>query len=562
MLAGHKLNTILDIVKTSSKEELAWINGYLSGILAGEQAPANLEKPSTQKKKITIAFGTETGNSKSVATGFAAKAKSRGIIPKLVSLDQYRLSDLPKEENFLAIISTHGDGEPPEAAKKFYDHIHLNGFTIPKMKYGVLALGDTAYPLFCKAGEDVDQQFQKLGAKRILPLQKCDVDYEEQAHVWFDQFLQSVDHFTPVPVQESVNIKKSTGKKTYDGVLLSKTVLNGRGSSKQTFHLELSADALDYQPGDAIGIIPENKVSVVNEIISLVHANAQQTLVFKNETCTIHELLKSRLNISCLPERIIKQYATIINQPVNEKQIALLDLLKAYPMPQPQKFIELIQILEPIAPRLYSISSSPSAHEGEVHITVANDKFFYKEEQRSGLCSDFLSRLPIDSDLKFYVQKNNRFRLPAEDKDIIMIGPGTGIAPFRSFVAEREAAGATGRNWLFFGDQHFTTDFLYQTEWQNWFSTGVLTNISLAFSRDQQEKIYVQHKIMERATEFFDWIENGAFIYVCGSKQPMSVDVEHTILKVIAEQGKLSIDDAEKYLDNLKEEGRYCKDVY
>ena len=237
MLAGHKLNTILDIVKTSSKEELAWINGYLSGILAGEQAPDNSAKPSTQKKKITIAFGTETGNSKSVATGFAAKAKSRGIIPKLVSLDQYRLSDLLKEENFLAIISTHGDGEPPEAAKKFYDHIHLNGFTIPKMKYGVLALGDTAYPLFCKAGEDVDQQFQKLGAKRILPLQKCDVDYEEQAHIWFDQFLQSVDNLSPVPVQESANIKKSTGKKTYDGVLLSKTVLNCRGSSKQTFHL-------------------------------------------------------------------------------------------------------------------------------------------------------------------------------------------------------------------------------------------------------------------------------------------------------------------------------------
>ncbi len=562
MLAGHKLNTILDIVKTSSKEELAWINGYLSGILAGENSQEVLDQSPTQKKKITIAFGTETGNSKSVATGFAAKAKSKGIIPKLVSLDQYRLKDLQKEENFLAIISTHGDGEPPEAAKKFYEHIHLNGFTIPKMKYGILALGDSAYPLFCKAGEDVDQQFQKLGAKRIVPLQKCDVDYEEQAQNWFDQFLQSFNDIAPGHVHQPVTIKPSTGKKTYDGVLLSKTLLNGRGSSKQTFHFEITADKLDYQPGDAIGIVPENSEKTVDEIISLVQTDAQQTLVFKNETCTIYELLRSRLNISCLPERIIKQYAEIINQPVIELRISLLDLLKAYPMPQPQKFIELIQILEPIAPRLYSISSSPSAHEGEVQITVANDKFFYKEEQRSGLCSDYLSRLPVDRDLNFYIHKNKQFRLPAEDKDIIMIGPGTGVAPFRSFVAEREATGSTGRNWLFFGDQHFTTDFLYQTEWQNWFSTGVLTNISLAFSRDQQEKKYVQHKIIECASEFFEWIENGAYLYVCGAKQPMSLDVEQTILKVIAEQGQLSVADAEQYLNNLKAEGRYCKDVY
>lgn len=562
MLTGHKLNTILDIVKTSSKEELAWINGYLSGILAGDKECENAEKPVTQKKKITIAFGTETGNSKSVATGFAAKAKSKGIIPKLVSLEQYRLSDLSKEENFLAIISTHGDGEPPEAAKKFYEHIHLNGFNIPKMKYGVLALGDSAYPLFCKAGEDVDNQFQKLGAHRIVPLKKCDVDYEEDAQFWFDQFLSSFDDAAPVQIQQPATIKKSTGKKNYDGVLISKVVLNGRGSSKQTFHLEITADELDYQPGDAIGIVPGNNHEVVNEIISLIHADAKQTMVYKNETLTTYELLSTRLNISCLPERVIKQYAEITDQPVSSKMISLLDLLKEHPMPQPGKFIELIQILEPIAPRLYSISSSPTAHEGEVHITVANDKFFYKEEQRSGLCSDFLYRQPVDTMVKFYVHKNKQFRLPAEDKDVIMIGPGTGVAPFRSFVAEREATGATGRNWLFFGDQHFTTDFLYQTEWQNWFSTGVLTNISLAFSRDQQEKKYVQHKISERAAEFFEWIDNGAHLYVCGSKEPMSADVEQTILKVISEKGQLSVGEASDYLDKLKEQGRYCKDVY
>lgn len=561
MLAGHKLDTILDIIKTSSKEELAWLNGYLSGILADVNIPAPSEQTVTAKKKITIVFGTETGNSKSLATTFANTAKTKGIIPKLVSLDQYRFSDLTKEENFLAIISTHGDGEPPISAKKFYDQIHVNGFTIPKMKYGVLALGDTSYPLFCKAGEDVDQQFQKLGANRIVPLQKCDVDYEEQAKTWFEHYLQSLDSAPAAVIQKPV-LKKSTEKKIYNGVLISKCLLNGRGSAKETFHLEIAADDIEYEPGDAIGIVPENHEEVINAIIKLCDADAQQALVYKNETCTIYELLKSKLNISNLPLRVIKKYEAIINHSINETRISLLDLLTKYPLPKPHKFMELIGILEPLSPRLYSISSSPAAHEGEVHITVVKDKFFYEEESQFGLCSSYLAARKVDSTFNFFVHKNRRFRLPAGDKDIIMIGPGTGIAPYRSFIAERDSTGATGRNWLFFGDQHFTTDFLYQTEWQNYFSTGVLTNISLAFSRDQNEKIYVQNKMRERATELFEWIQHGAYIYVCGTKDPMSKDVETELLKIISDHKKITSAEAVKFLDSLKSEGRYCKDVY
>ncbi|MDP4263729.1 MAG: sulfite reductase, partial [Bacteroidota bacterium] len=229
----------------------------------------------------------------------------------------------------------------------------------------------------------------------------------------------------------------------------------------------------------------------------------------------------------------------------------------------PSQFTEVIRILSPIAPRLYSISSSPAAQgNNEIHLTVSRNSFRVKEEQRFGLCSDFLGDLPVDSIVTFYIHKNRSFRLPAPDKDVIMIGPGTGIAPFRAFLAERDAAGAAGKNWFFFGEQHFTTDFLYQTEMQNYLQTGVLNKIDLAFSRDQPEKVYVQHRMLEKANELYQWISNGAFLYVSGTKDPMSKDVENTLLQVIEEQGKKTKEEAKKYLDQLKEENRYHKDVY
>jgi sulfite reductase (NADPH) flavoprotein alpha-component len=227
-----------------------------------------------------------------------------------------------------------------------------------------------------------------------------------------------------------------------------------------------------------------------------------------------------------------------------------------------QQFAEVINILEPITPRLYSVSSSPQAHAGEVHLTVARDKFYVDEEEKYGLCSDLLTQMAENTDIEFYVHKNNQFRIPAEDKDIIMIGPGTGIAPFRSFLAERDATGTTGRNWLFFGDQHFTTDFLYQTEILNWVNTGVLNKVHVAFSRDQQQKIYVQHKMLKHSAEFFNWLNTGAHIYVCGAKNTMSEDVEKTILQIIEQHGNKTREEAQEYLDELKEQGRYAKDVY
>lgn len=586
MLVEPKLKTLLELVKTSSREELMWMNGYLAGLLERPSQQASVEtavqqaasiiqqplpapaaapaKPAVQK--ITLAYGTETGNSKKLATDFAGQAKKAGINAKLVSLDQYRLNDLSKEEYFFAIISTQGDGEPPATAKKFFEHIHQNGIKL-QMKFGVLALGDTSYPLYCKAGEDMDAQLQKLGGQRILPLQKCDTDYEVDAGNWFNSLLQSLSTGAQPAAQPATAAtapsRKSSHKKLYSGNVLSSVNLNDRGSSKETFHIEIGVEEeVDYLPGDSIGIVPHNPASTVAAILNLTGIDPNLIINFRNESLPVGQLLGSRLNIVYLPERVVKQYANLVNQDIPATRISLLDLLKIYPVRDTAQFEEVISILEPITPRLYSISSSPAAHDREIHLTVARDTFYVNGECKYGLCSDYLAQQEENGEFDFYVHRNNQFRLPDPEADLVMIGPGTGIAPFRSFLWERDAAGGSGRNWLFFGEQHFVTDFLYQTEIQNWLQTGTLQKLSLAFSRDQQYKIYVQHRILEEGRELWKWIEKGAYIYLCGTRDPMSTDVEYALLQVIERFGGRGSRDAINYLEDLKAAGRFLKDVY
>ena len=565
MLADNKLKLFLDLINSSGKEDLVWMNGYLNGVVksqGGNQSAPVTETPSVNK--ITIVYGTETGNSKRLATDFAAKAKQSRIHAKVVGMDQYRLTDLPKEEYLLAIVSTHGEGEPPIAAKKFYDHIHQNGFKLEKLKYSVLALGDTSYPLFCKTGEEVDEQFNKLGGNRIAPIQKCDVEYEEEANSWFTNVLKNLTDATqvapavaPVPV-----VTKKTGKQIYTGTIITKINLNDRGSNKETWHIEIAAEGLQYQCGDSVGIVPENPTAVVEEIIALAKVDRTKKVLFKNEEVTIYDLLKYKINIIYLTERLVKQYAEITGEDIPATKMDLLDLLKIYPVKNADQFETIVCKMNASSPRLYTIASSPAAHDGEVHILVLKDEYTINDEKRFGLCSDYLSQLQTETQQKFFIQTNKRFRLPAEDKDVIMVGPGTGIAAFRSFLAERDAIGATGRNWLFFGEQHFASDFLYQTEIQNWFETGTLTKVNLAFSRDQHYKIYVQHKMLQHAAELYEWLNSGASFYICGRKDPMSVDVENTLLEIIQTQGNKTKEEAKKYLELLEEEGRYEKDVY
>lgn len=564
MLSEHKLKTLQDLISSSTHDELIWVNGYLNGILSKQETKDIQPAAKNGVNKITIAYGTESGNSKKLATEFAAKAKKRGIHAKVQSMDQYRLNDLVKEEYFLAVISTQGDGEPPAAAKKFYDHVHQNGFKLDKLKYSVLALGDTSYPLFCKAGEDVDEQLNKLGANRIAPLKKCDLDFDTEADEWLAQVLNALNEnpLSPVTVSPAAVSKKSSGKKTYTGKLLAHINLNDKGSNKETYHIEIEVEDISYKPGDSIGIIPENKKTIVENIIALTGIDAAASIDYKDELISVYDLLHKKLNIIQLPERVVKKYASVLQQEISVTKIDLLDLLKIYPVKDEKEFTEILKILESITPRLYSIASSPEAHAGEVHITVAKNSFTINEQSKYGLASEFLSHLDENNELKFYVSPNNQFRLPEEDKNIIMIGPGTGVAPFRSFIAERDATGATGKSWLFFGEQHFASDFLYQTEIQNWFETGVLTKVNIAFSRDQEKKVYVQHKMLQHGAEFFEWLHTGSYVYVCGAKEPMSIDVEQTLLQIIEQFGNRSKEEAAQYLDNLKEAERYITDVY
>ena len=570
MLGENKFKVLLDLINNATKDELIWMNGYLNGVVKN-QVPAAEPVAATSVagaavNKITIVYGTETGNSKRLATDFAAKAKQKSIHAKVVGMDQYRLADLAKEEYLLAVVSTHGEGEPPEAAKKFYDHIHKNGFKLEKLKYSVLALGDTSYPLFCKTGEDVDVQLNKLGGQRIAPLQKCDLEYDEDANGWFNTVLKSLTVTKEsAPAVETVTAPapaKKTGKQTYTGTVMSHINLNDRGSGKTTWHIEIAAEGIQYQCGDSIGIVPENDSQVVTDIIAVTNADGNKSVEFKKEKVTVYELLKRKINIIHLTERLVQQYATVTGHTIPAGRADLLELLKKYPVKNVTQFEEILVGLNATSPRLYTIASSPAAHEGEVHVVVAKDVYQNNNEKRFGLCSDYLGQLKEGKKQHFFVQPNKRFRLPAENKDIIMVGPGTGIAAFRSFLAERDVTGATGRNWLFFGEQHFVSDFLYQTEIQNWFETGVLTRANFAFSRDQEEKIYVQHKMLENAEELYQWLAGGGSFFVCGKKDPMSNDVEKALLTIIQQQGKKTEQEAKEYLEHLEEQGRYEKDVY
>jgi len=393
-------------------------------------------------------------------------------------------------------------------------------------------------------------------------LQKCDLDFNSEADEWFNQVFHALNENAPGTAPAIPIARKPSGKKNHSGKLLAHINLNDAGSNKETYHIEIEAPGVSYQPGDSIGIVPENTMTVVENILSLAGADTELNIDYKDELIPVKELLHKKLNIVQLPERVVKKYAAVVHQEIPVTKIDLLDLLRIYPVKDEKEFTGVIRILEPITPRLYSIASSPAAHPDEIHITVARNFFTVHDTVKYGLTSDFLSHLDENNELKFYVHPNNQFRLPAEEKNVIMIGPGTGIAPFRSFIAERDAAGATGKSWLFFGEQHFTSDFLYQTEIQNWFETGSLTKVNTAFSRDQPEKIYVQHKILKHGAEFFEWLEAGSYVYVCGTKDPMSFDVEQTVLRVIGQYGERSKEEAIAYLDNLKEDGRYITDVY
>ncbi|ASK32683.1 sulfite reductase [Chryseobacterium sp. T16E-39] len=569
MLSENKLKILKQISDNFSRDESIWASGYLAGLVGSSlpavQAPQQIESTDqVAVKKITLAYGTETGNSKKLATSLAGIIKKKGIQVKLADLSQYKPKDLGKEEYFFVIISTQGEGDPPVLAKKFYDYIHENEIDLSKLKFGVLALGDTSYPLFCKTGEDVDYRLEILGAQRIIPLKKCDIDYEQDASQWIEHVFETVNKTSENSSKNISAPKVSKGRKKYQGTVSNIINLNDITSDKETYHIEIETEeTLVYSPGAALGIIPFNSKPVVDEIIELTGIDPKKEVETARVTASVEELLSQHLNISYLLKTVVAQYAAITGHSIPEVRLGLLDLLRIYPVKNADEFEQIITVLTGQSPRLYSISSSLEAHgDTEIHITVAKSEFLIDDQKQNGLCSGFLSEFAEGESIEFYIQEAGHFKLPEQDKDIIMIGPGTGIAPFRSFLWERDATGAEGRNWLFFGDRNFVSDFLYQSELQDFLKTGGLTHLDLAFSRDTAEKIYVQHKLEQKAQEVFYWLEGGASIYVCGAKEPMSRDVEETLLNIIQTQGKRSKEDALSYLEEMELNGRYAKDVY
>ncbi|MYY26468.1 diflavin oxidoreductase [Elizabethkingia anophelis] len=567
MLSETKLKVLKEISSGFSRDEAIWASGYLAGLagtsVAVADLPPQLTTHTTAVKKITLVYGTETGNSKKLATELAGVAKKKGIQVKLGDLSQYKPKDLAKEEYLFVVISTQGEGEPPILAKKFYDYIHENELNLSNIKFGVLALGDSTYPQFCKTGEDVDTRFEVLGAERVIPLKRCDIDYEEDAHRWLNHIFEVVQN-KEASTSQATPAKASSGRKKYQGKVSAIINLNDITSDKETYHIEIETEEpIAYRPGDALGVIPFNPKSVVEEIIGLTGIDPGKQIQTTRVTASVEELLHQHLNISYLLKTTVAQYAQITGQDIPETRLSLLDLLRIYPVKNAEEFEDIIKVLTVQAPRLYSVSSSPEAHgDSEIHITVAKSEFFINDKKQNGLCSGFLSEFEEDGTVEFYIQEAKHFKLPETAKDVIMIGPGTGIAPFRSFLWERDATGAEGRNWLFFGDRNFVSDFLYQSEFQDFLKTGALTNLDLAFSRDTAEKVYVQHRLQQKSSEVFQWLEGGASVYVCGAKEPMSKDVEETLLRIIQHEGKRNEDEAKNYLEELELSGRYAKDVY
>jgi sulfite reductase (NADPH) flavoprotein alpha-component len=553
MLSETKLSLLQQLAQNASKEEIIWTKGYLTGFLdrvelLGGTTEGNTLAPVAVKPLII--YGTETGNSKKVASNLLATFKKNKIQAKAIDVFQYDAAKLEKESLVLFVMSTQGEGEFPQNAIPFYEKLKASNANLNKVSFAVLGLGDSSYPLFSNAGILLDEVLAEKGAKRLLPLVKADVDFAETVSIWEADLQKAFQNLGSNVTNEvkPTSATVSSGKKNYLGKISHKVVLNDTGSNKETYHIEIeSDDEISYEPGDALGVFPKNKEAEIQAIATYFGEENYSILADKN--------------IRGLSKKSLEAFSKLFEIEIIEEKANLLDIIQKY-NPKKVKLEEVIALLLPISPRLYSISSSSEAHDGQVHLTVSLNKFKVNDKMKSGLASEFLADFPLDEQLEFYIHKNQNFRLPKEETDIIMIGPGTGIAPFRSFLAERDVTGAEGKNWLFFGEQHFVLDFYYQTEIQEWLTTGVLTKLDTAFSRDQERKIYVQDRIREKAKEFNAWLENGASIYICGQKNPMSQDVENAIVAVISKERNISEEQAKQILEELENQGKYQKDVY
>jgi sulfite reductase (NADPH) flavoprotein alpha-component len=583
-------------------EQRAWLNGFLAGLFS--QVPGGAPQPNTGPPKagepLVILFGSQTGSAEGLAKKLAKESESRGFAPKLFQLNDYEQANLPAASKAVIISSTWGDGEPPDNAVNFWNWIKADAAPrLDNLNFAVLGLGDKNYSDFCGASKKFDERLAALGAKRLTSRGECDVDYEGPAKSWIDGLWDKLSegragsplpaaagngtngaHGVTRPTSVTGESKPAYGKSNpFPAKLLKNVLLNKPGSGKEVRHYEiaLNGSSLTYEAGDALGVVPVNCHELVDDVLEALKAKPDENVKFGDNIVSLREALTHHFDVNKPSQELLAAVAKAAPQSELAALLApekrdnlkkwlwgrhVIDLLQLLPAPLP--VAEFIPLLKKLAPRLYSISSSPKAHPGEVHLTVGAVRYESHGRVRKGVASTFLADRVGDAEfVKVFVQPSHGFKPPANgDAPMIMVGPGTGIAPFRAFLEERLATGAKGKNWLFFGDQKKDTDFLYDELLTGWQTSGFLTRLDLAFSRDQEQKIYVQDRMLENAAELWSWLEAGAHFYVCGDASRMAKDVDAALHKVVETIGGKSADEAKAYVAKLKSDKRYQRDVY
>lgn len=572
-----------------SPTQLAWVSGYFWGVLnqqpgagAVAAAPVAAEVPS-----ITLISASQTGNARRVAEALRDDLLAAKLNVNLVNAGDYKFKQIASEKLLVVVASTQGEGEAPEEAVAL--HKFLFSKKAPKLTdtaFAVLGLGDTSYEFFCQAGKDFDSKLAELGGERLLDRVDADVEYQAAAAEWRARLVEVLKARAPAaPSAQAVasgavnDIHSSpyTKEAPLTASLSVNQKITGRDSEKDVRHIEidLGDSGLRYQPGDALGVWYQNDPELVKELVELLWLKGDESVTVDGKTLPLADALQWHFELTVNTANIVENYATLTRSesllPLVGDKAQLQQYAATTPIVDMVRFSPaqldadaLIGLLRPLTPRLYSIASSQAEVESEVHVTLGVVRYEIEGRARAGGASSFLAdRVEEEGEVRVFIEHNDNFRLPANPQTpVIMIGPGTGIAPFRAFMQQRAADGAEGKNWLFFGNPHFTEDFLYQVEWQRYVKEGVLSRIDMAWSRDQKEKIYVQDKLREQGAELWRWINDGAHIYVCGDANRMAKDVEQALLEVIAEFGAMDIESADEFLSELRVERRYQRDVY
>ena len=615
---------IRTLARSLSAEQALWVSGYFAGaaeargelMALGNEASTVISRArdgQAPASTLKFLFAGETGNAAGLARDLVGRAERIGIKATAEDLARYKVRGLKDEETVLFIASTHGEGDPPETAASFFEFLaSRKAPSLEGLRFAVLALGDSTYEFFCEAGKLLDRRLAALGASRLADRCDCDVDYEGDANAWAEHVLGRLQDDPAAGATSAAHLgtpdargtssahgtsaasgavsfalaaaKPAVGEygkhRPFAAPIMENLRITGRGSSKATRHLELALDGsgLGYLPGDALGIVPSNDPALVGELIGELGWAGSEKVAGRGGELQVSQALTAEFEVTTLTPRFIGHWATLsgdkrLAELASNKTRAelaafmagnqIIDLVRASPAAgvSPQDFLQGLRTLQP---RLYSIASSADFVPDEVHLCVAPVQYRLHERERQGVASRYLAerRNPGES-VPVFVQRNDNFRLPDDPgAPIIMIGAGTGVAPYRAFMQHREALGIEGKSWLFFGERNFHTDFLYQAEWQEWHRSKALTHVDLAFSRDQQDKLYVQHRLHEQAVELFRWLEDGAHLYVCGDAESMAHDVQATLLAVVSGQRGRGSEDAQAYLRELQAVGRYQKDVY